>query len=298
LSTILVATAASCSFSSQGTPEGYVRYCVRLIDRDGIYADQPEWKEKKEEVLSSAKSISTMDDAHSLVEEALSVAGGKHSFLMAPVKDTASYDEFPPEVEMLENGIASIVLPAHSGVKVSDSLYIHSVLGFIKGHMDAKGFIIDLADNNGGNMYPMITSVSPLIPEGIVISFKSRNRTTPISLEYVIQSCGMSPASIGKAPESTPVAILTGGHTASSGEATLLSFRGLDKVRTFGSPSAGYASSNMTYPLADGYKLVITTASDLARTGEVFCEDPIEPDVDTETPMEDAIAWIESMNRQ
>ena len=31
---------------------------------------------------------------------------------------------------------------------------------------------------------------------------------------------------------------------------------------------------------------------DYGSSGEVFCEDSINPDVDTETPLEDAIAWI------
>ena len=29
-----------------------------------------------------------------------------------------------------------------------------------------------------------------------------------------------------------------------------------------------------------------------ARTGEVFCDDPINPDVVTETPLGDALEWI------
>ena len=32
---------------------------------------------------------------------------------------------------------------------------------------------------------------------------------------------------------------------------------------------------------------------DVARTGEVFCDDSIDPDVPTETPLEDAIHWIQ-----
>ena len=104
--------------------------------------------------------------------------------------------------------------------------------------------------------------------------------------------------SIEKLPSSTPVAILTDDHTGSSGEATLLCFRGLDNARTFGMPTAGYASANITKFLLDGYMLVITTASDMARTGEIFCDDPIEPDVRTETPLEDAAAWIGSLSQK
>lgn len=89
-----------------------------------------------------------------------------------------------------------------------------------------------------------------------------------------------------------------GGNKASHpgrSEDTLLCFRGLDNVRTFGMPTAGYASANVTKFLSDGYLLVITTSCDVARTGEVFCADPIEPDVRTDTPLEDAAAWVRSM---
>lgn len=46
--------------------------------------------------------------------------------------------------------------------------------------------------------------------------------------------------------------------------------------------------------MLDGYTLLITIGCDVARTGEVFCDDPIAPDVETETPLEDAVAWIKS----
>ena len=92
-----------------------------------------------------------------------------------------------------------------------------------------------------------------------------------------------------------PVAILTNEWTGSSGEAVLLCFRGLDGVRVFGVPTAGYASANQPFPLPDGSNLVLTTGCDVARTGEAFCDDPIVPDVTTQTPMEDALAWLRSL---
>lgn len=292
LTALLAFGATSCD--DQSTPAGYVRHCVKLLDRDGLYADSPEWEAKKKEVLASAKTITTLEEAHACVQEAGYVAGGKHTFIQAPVADKTTYVEQAPEVKMQEDGILHIVIPAHNGVKVSDSLYIHTVFDFLQDHLDAKGVIVDLRDNTGGNMYPMITAVSPLLPNGIILKFKSRDKTTPITLEYVVKSCQLAPDNIDRIPSSTPVAILTNGMTGSSGEATLLCFRGLDNVRTFGAPSAGYASGNVTHILADGYLLAITRSCDVARTGEVFCNDPIDPDVATEEPLEEAIRWINS----
>jgi hypothetical protein len=47
--------------------------------------------------------------------------------------------------------------------------------------------------------------------------------------------------------------------------------------------------------MPDGSSLVLTTGCDVARTGEAFCDDPIAPDVSTETPLEDALAWLRSL---
>lgn len=81
--------------------------------------------------------------------------------------------------------------------------------------------------------------------------------------------------------------------TASSGEAVLLAFRGMENVRTFGSSTAGYASANMSFPLYGGARLVLTVGADVVpRTGEVFCEDPIPPEVLTDSPEQEAAAWI------
>ena len=297
LLTLLIVSSCGLPDFRHRTPESYVRHCVFLLDRDGLYADTPAWKAKKKEILAEAKAISSLDEAHDLVQAAADVAGGKHSFLIPPVTDTTSYQEFPPEVQLLEENILLVKLPAHTGVKISDSIYVHTVFDFLQEHLDATGVIVDLRDNTGGNMGPMITAVSPLLPDGIVLKFKSRKRTTPIGLKNLTYTYNIVPENFGKFPSSTPVAILTNGMTGSSGEATLLCFRGLDNTRTFGSPSAGYASGNVTHTLSDGYRFAITRSCDVARTGEIFCDDPIDPDVATETPLEDAIGWIESLKQ-
>jgi hypothetical protein len=45
---------------------------------------------------------------------------------------------------------------------------------------------------------------------------------------------------------------------------------------------------------------VLTIGTDIARTGEEFCDDPIQPNVLTEKPLEDAMEWLidEGLNKQ
>ena len=79
--------ASSCiRLGNQGTPKGYVRYCVRLLDRQALYSDSPQWRQTKDSILLVSKNISSFDEAHSLVSRAAHIAGGKHSQLLPPVK--------------------------------------------------------------------------------------------------------------------------------------------------------------------------------------------------------------------
>lgn len=285
----------ACSFFvDQSTPCVYVKSSIRIIDKYALYADSADWRVARGAFLSEAKTVNNLEDAHSLVKKALAIAGGKHSTLLAPVTDTVSYEELVPEAYMLEAGIAYVKLPAHRGVKVSNAAYTHTVLDFLQNHLDAVGVVVDLRDNSGGNMYPMISAVAPLLPDDTLLRFKTRKRSSPIPWSFVVRSSGLNPEKISRFPDNTPVAVLINDWTGSSGEAALLCFRGLENVRTFGIPTAGYASANQSFPMADGFLLVVTTGCDVARTGEVFCDDPIAPDVETATPLEDAVAWIQS----
>lgn len=291
---IICCLTTSCSwFEDTTTPEGYVKHGIRLMDKNGLYAEGEAWETMKQQTLKKASQITTLEEAHELVSEAVHIAGGKHSVLNPPIEERKNVsEERVPEVNLREDDIIVVKLPAHSGITVSDSLYTFTVFDFLASHKEVKGVVIDLQDNVGGNMYPMLAAVSPLIPDGVFIRFKGRKSNTPITIEYVEKQAGINRDKVFKLPASLPIAILINEWTGSSGEATLLAFRGLENVCTFGTPTAGYASSNIPYLLSDGYTLVLTIGQDVARTGEVFCDDPIAPDVVTETPLEDAVNWI------
>ncbi len=268
-------------------PQRYVHKAVRVMDKNGLYAEGAQWDSAKRVALQS--NPQTMDDAYSVVRKALKVAGGKHSFLV-PASSVAEDKEREwemPSVSILDNNIASVKLPPFHGNREEGIKYASSVIDGIPD--DISGIIIDLRGNVGGNMYPMIAAVHRFIPDGDdMLRFKTRKRTSGIPRSYVLRVESVTE----KSYLDCPVAILTDSLTASSGEATLLCFRGLKNVMTFGCPTAGYASSNCPYSMPDGSSLVLTTGCDVARTGEVFCDDPIAPNVPTINPETDAMDWL------
>lgn len=271
--------------------EIYVRDAIQQMDRKGLYAEGEAWEAMKKEALS--QDPETLEEAQEIINKAAKIAGGKHSYLMpadkAQAREKRSNEEVSPNVTMREDSICMIQLPAFAGDDENCLRYAKTVLDSIPDTV--KGVCIDLRGNHGGNMYPMIAAIHRFLPDDVFLKFKMRRRfqsVMPINKEFVAKIVG-----IDIEPRiNCPVAILTDDATASSGEAVLLSFRGLDNVRVFGSPTAGYASANESIIFYNGSILALTVSCDIARTGEVFCEDPIVPDVETDSPEEDAMSWL------
>ncbi|MBO5073682.1 MAG: S41 family peptidase [Bacteroidales bacterium] len=271
--------------------ETYVRNAIQQMDRKGLYAEGEEWEAMKKEALSQEPE--TLEEAQAIINKAAKVAGGKHSYLLpadkAQAREKRSNEEVSPTVTIREDGICIIHLPAFAGDDENCLRYARTVLDSISDTV--KGVCIDLRGNHGGNMYPMIAAVHRFLPDDILLKFKMRRRfrsVMPINKEFVANLVGVEIES----RINCPVAILTDEETASSGEAVLLCFRGLDNVRVFGSPTAGYASANESIILDNGSILALTVSCDIARTDEIFCDDPIVPDVETESPEEDALLWL------
>ncbi len=278
-------TVISCGDRNQQ----YVRNAIRTMDKHGLFAEGQEWEAAKEKALS-ARPVS-IEEAQEVIREAGKVAGGKHTFLKTETevtRDATSPVWEMPAVSVEENGIAVIRLPHFSGNGEEGIRYANTVLEKVPDAV--SGVVIDLRDNTGGDMYPMIVAVHRFIADDDILRFRTRKRTQWIPLSFVIERVGIG----HRSRIACPVAILTNEWTASSAEATLLCFRGLDYVRVFGAPTAGYASANQPFTLRDGAQLVLTIGCDVARTGEVFCDNPIEPDVCTDTPLEDALEWLET----
>ena len=282
-----------------GSPEQqYVKKAVKLMDKHGLFAEGPTWEEARAAALAARPT--TREETYEVVRAAVKVAGGKHSFIWTTESQqeiAAQDEETAPSVQRLEDGIVLIALPQFAGPeKEAQQRYAGTVLNALPEDAAAeagtlKGVVIDLRGNTGGNMYPMIAAVHRFLPDDSILRFKSRKHTMHVTKDFVLRVVGIE----AQPRIDCPVALLTDTLTASASEATLLCFRGMENARTFGAPTAGYASANSPYPMPDGSQLVLTQSGDLARTGELFCDDPIAPDVATSQPLEEALAWLQRL---
>lgn len=279
--------------------ERYGKDALATIGKNGIYSGSDEWKSTYEECLKMIENAESYEDTYPAIKKALSVCGGKHSMLMTKSESQStsdSYDEVLPTVS-LDGDIAIIKLPDFLGTAEAGRKYAKVAEDFIHENRDKiNGVVLDLRGNTGGDMGPMATAVSSLLPDGELMYYHYRSYDVPVTLkDGVISNAGTGGKSLYPEEKlNVPVAILTDGMTASSGEALTLCFRGLENVKTFGAPTAGYTSVNMLYSLYDGAQMYLTVAFDKARTGEVFEETRIEPDVVTDSPLEAALEWLRS----
>ncbi|MBQ1411914.1 MAG: S41 family peptidase [Clostridia bacterium] len=282
------------------TPQAYGERALSFMEY-GYYTDSDDWKKARSRAQEQLQNAESFEDTYPILRKAVSVAGGKHSALRLPSElETFKEESKLPlvSVDSMQNGIVTVVLPAYSQDAGKKEEYAQIVISWLREHTDAKGVIVDLRGNTGGDMAPMVAAVSPLLPDGDVLGYQYANGQT----NYLTLKNGAFNGGSGitvdsfKMPEQLPIAILTDEWTASSGEAVLVAFRGMENVRTFGAATAGYVSVNTVYQLYDGVQLWLTIAADVApRTSEVFCEDPISPDVLTDEPEKEAAAWIESV---
>jgi C-terminal processing protease CtpA/Prc len=149
------------------------------------------------------------------------------------------------------------------------------------------GLIVDLRTNSGGNMYPMLVGILPLLPEGLMLSFKSvKGVSTDVSRQGgEIWLAGNKATDALESVSSMPaipvmpvhVAVLTGPQTGSSGEMLVLAFKGRTNTRSFGLPTAGVTSANQPFPLRHGGVLNLATFTTLDRSGTPH-PGPIQPD--------------------
>ena len=133
------------------------------------------------------------------------------------------------------------------------------------------GWIVDLRDNSGGTMWPMLLGMAPLLRTSVlnsedVGSFETAQGPQRWTLTAAaVQLAGKPLLDFGQSGHvlrqpGAPVAVLFGPRTASSGEASVLAWRGRAQARSFGQPTAGVSTGNVVHTLADGSRLLLTTS--------------------------------------
>ena len=168
-----------------------------------------------------------------------------------------------------------------------------------------SGWIVDLRENDGGNMAPMLAGLEPLFAVdtlGYLVDVNDaqeawgRGEEIRLSDEenYVSVNDPVTLAS------QLPVAVLYDESTGSSGEIVIISFIGRPSTRSFGVPSMGLTTGNGEFELPDGSYMFMASTKMADRSGQVF-EGAVAPDQIVDGNPEDvvaaAITWLNKVTQ-
>jgi len=294
---------------NEPTPEvvKFNKEFIDIVKQNSLYKDTVNWKLLDDDLALMAKGLKTTDDAQLLnnyVLQHLKEVGDNHSFIQYNVvaKNYVSGNITPtkPEAKLLTNQIGYISVPGYGSVneKLGEEFAsdIQTLIKNLDTQNDIKGWIVDLRTNSGGNMWPMISGLGPLLDLGNVGYFLKGESSFP--WKHTANGIGIKVKNPYRVRNNNKIAVLIGKETGSSGEMTAISFIGQQNAKLFGEPSAGYITSNSMFKLSDGSNLLLATTYVADRNHKKYLE-RVYPDV-TVKPLanQDAVlqiakSWLE-----
>lgn len=304
--------------------QAYLEHAIDVMQQNALHSEKIDWRTLRAEALEHARGAEVPADTYDAIRWALKTVN-KHSFLQLspelekqegerkmhataiekpvgattfenPASPFASRDKI--EGRLLERSgrmDAYIVVPHFSPRDEADGVRFETELQHLIGKLDRshpQGWIIDLRGNDGGNMWPMLAGLGPLLGEGVCGAFHNAGGTK-MSWFYRGGKVGYEGSEDWSYPKvaDTPyqmqgnpkIAVLIDSETASSGEATAIAFRGRRHTRFFGERTLGASTNNTNFLLPDGANMILTVGVLVDRDGNEY-EEGLAPDVTTASP--------------
>jgi carboxyl-terminal processing protease len=284
-------------------PAAYLTMALDYIEANAYFSNQIDWPRMREEAQRRVEGATTTADTYDAIAYVLREAGGIHSRLVEPMLISQMAHDSPeaplPEGQRIGD-VGYLLLPPADFGEEYPQRYADTALDVIR-NIDQQptcGWVIDLRDNSGGNMWPMLAGVEPLLGQheaGAFVTAAGERQPWLIREGQAIRSeeAVTSMDTYDLQQPDPPVAVITGPRTASAGEAVVVAFRGRDDTRSFGAPTRGFPTANMTQIMPDGAALAVTVALMADRTGQSY-DAAIQPDqpVEDDYALQAALTWL------
>lgn len=242
--------------------------------------------------------IKILKDGHSSVlflnKQEENTEESKFAFYKAIGTITDAEEGLPPknfQYRILQNKYAYINIPS---VLLENRKYVDTI-GIQLKELDAKNpkaWIIDLTENNGGNIMSMIWHFPTLIDVNHGYSYFSLTKDEKVSTRFIETSPDdikvaqlinleyekVLPISIKN--NNVPIVILTSQITASSGELFAAYFKGQKNVKLVGQKTNGLTSNNSPIDIGGNITVNLTTSVLKDRNGKIYkIGEGIDPDI-------------------
>ena len=282
------------------TAAEYLETALTLAETESLRRHHIDWDQLRQEARVRAEGALEVTDVHAAVRYVVAALGDGHSAFVPAAQLDGAVEPGSVRAARPREGVASLTLAGGVGGGSRRAAAVQRALAGVDGP-GVCGWIVDLRTHRGGDLWPDLAGLEPLLgpgPHGQFVDADGARRA------WWAESGAAGLAGDGLlvrvAPYPTrsrhPVAVLLGPETASGGEALALALGSRPGVRTFGQPTAGLTTANRGFYLSDGALLVLTVAHLADATGESV-QGSLLPD-ETVERLEDAegaaLHWLRS----
>lgn len=302
-------------FNLSEEAHNYLKEALTYMEEGSVNRKNLDWNLLKIETYKKASHARTTKDTYEAIELAISLLNDNHSFFLRPGQvlflENTSNDQAIDIIQstsmLLNNHIGYLLVPPCNSLS-QDSMkkYALSLQQEIETLDKNKlnKWIVDLRGNSGGNMWPMVLGLQPLIQRETFGFFSDGSgeyhawnfESASVQLEN-FEICSLDAPSYQLNHQAPTIAVLIDNQTASSGESTTIAFIGGPETKVFGQKTGGYTSANEQIQLSDGAAIFLATTYSADRLGRIY-RDGIVPDQTTEigdSTLNEAIQWLEKI---
>src|ERR1700752_4676572 len=162
--------------------EKYLKQAIKIAKTESLYNDSIDWVKTETGMFDLAKGAQSTRDCYESMNYLISVLsehGDNHSHFYPPIQNVknkiGNLDGSEPTGKYLGNSIGYIEVPGIISInqKIVNSFAtkIQSIIKNIDSENQVQNWIVDLRENTGGNMYPMIAGIGPLLGDGVLAYF-------------------------------------------------------------------------------------------------------------------------------
>ncbi|HWP94770.1 MAG TPA: S41 family peptidase [Gammaproteobacteria bacterium] len=279
---MLVATAAAPASAVIINPSdealAYLDQAIRVLETRFREDRSIDWVRLRTNALLAAPQAVTPADTYPAIREVVAALDSGRVVFQTP-EDMAAVasgddqqEDFGIRAEKLAPNAGYLGIPVYTGPSRGRGQRFAETLQKQLAELDGQGvcgWIIDLRNTRGGNLFPALAGIGPLLGSGVAGYFVNpdgraeawgywrgsgraeRAPETQVDIPYRLKRA------------KPPIAVLIGPQTAGGGEGLAVSFQGRSNVRLFGARTAAQTNLTDRLALADGAEFIFTVPTTL-----------------------------------
>ena len=287
--------------------ESHLAEIVAVLQGEWLYRDKFDWERFRRRVFERAGAAQTIPDTYDAIRLALTLLGDKHTYYRTAAGENMWNPESPTQVTGKCEPVPLVMppLPAEIGyvrIQITPATPKGAIQDAVRNgdRRGTIGWILDLRNSRGGNMWPALAGIGSLLGEGTAGFFvDARNNAVPWGYTHgrawegdeTVEEIDAPYRFVAPHPK---VAVLTDIGVASSGESIAVAFRGRPNTRSFGTPTCGLSTAIVTFMLKNGARINVAVSALADRTTKRY-GGVVEPDELVSDPAEvvpRAVAWL------